>query len=125
MHRRIYELMSLRSRNPHLFSVAVLLVASLVVMLITEKPTTSQSRLNPESKVNKAGSSKSSNPPRKIETSGLPRSDHATKNAATTRPNLATEPTLYVVGYAHLDTEWRWEYPQTIGEHLPKTMRNN
>ena len=43
----------------------------------------------------------------------------------TPRPNLATEPTLYVVGYAHLDTEWRWEYPQTIGEYLPKTMRNN
>ncbi|HET9713641.1 MAG TPA: glycoside hydrolase family 38 C-terminal domain-containing protein, partial [Pyrinomonadaceae bacterium] len=36
-----------------------------------------------------------------------------------------TQPTLYVVGYAHLDTEWRWEYPQTIGEYLPKTMRNN
>src|SRR4026208_302874 len=41
------------------------------------------------------------------------------------RPNLVTDPTLYVVGYAHLDTEWRWEYPQTIGEYLPKTMRNN
>lgn len=34
-------------------------------------------------------------------------------------------PTLYVVPYAHLDTEWRWEYPQVIGEYLPKTMRNN
>ena len=22
-------------------------------------------------------------------------------------------PTLYVVGYAHLDTEWRWDYPTT------------
>lgn len=41
------------------------------------------------------------------------------------RPNLAKEPTLYVVGYAHLDTEWRWEYPQTIQEYLTKTMRNN
>src|SRR5712671_4097998 len=30
------------------------------------------------------------------------------------RPNLAKEPTLYVVGYAHLDTEWRWEYPHYI-----------
>ena len=40
-------------------------------------------------------------------------------------PNLAKEPTLYVVGYAHLDTEWRWEYPQVIQEYLPKTMRNN
>jgi alpha-mannosidase len=34
-------------------------------------------------------------------------------------------PTLYVVGYAHLDTEWRWEYPQVISEYLPKTMRAN
>ncbi len=42
-----------------------------------------------------------------------------------TSPNLAKEPTLYVVGYAHLDTEWRWEYPQVIQEYLTKTMRNN
>jgi len=35
------------------------------------------------------------------------------------------QPTLYLVGYAHLDTQWRWEYPQTIGEFLPKTMREN
>ncbi|HEY2322764.1 MAG TPA: glycoside hydrolase family 38 C-terminal domain-containing protein [Thermoanaerobaculia bacterium] len=35
------------------------------------------------------------------------------------------KPTLYLVGYAHLDTQWRWEYPQTIGEFLPKTMREN
>ncbi|HEY8228668.1 MAG TPA: glycoside hydrolase family 38 C-terminal domain-containing protein [Pyrinomonadaceae bacterium] len=41
------------------------------------------------------------------------------------RPNLGKDPTLYVVGYAHLDTEWRWEYPQVIQEYLTKTMRNN
>lgn len=40
-------------------------------------------------------------------------------------PNLAKERTLYAVGYAHLDTEWRWEYPQVIQEYLTKTMRNN
>lgn len=45
--------------------------------------------------------------------------------AKSPRPNLSKEPTLYVVGYAHLDTEWRWEYPQTIQEYLTKTMRNN
>ena len=44
---------------------------------------------------------------------------------ASARPDLAKEPTLYVVGYAHLDTEWRWEYPQVISEYLTKTMRNN
>jgi alpha-mannosidase len=42
-----------------------------------------------------------------------------------TAPDLSKEPTLYVVGYAHLDTQWRWEYPQVIGEFLPNTMRDN
>ena len=27
--------------------------------------------------------------------------------------------------YAHLDTQWRWEFPQTISEYLLKTMRVN
>ena len=36
-------------------------------------------------------------------------------------PDLTKNPTLYVVGYAHLDTEWRWEYPQVINEYLRKT----
>src|SRR6266436_1405720 len=40
-------------------------------------------------------------------------------------PYLSKRPTLYLVGYAHLDTEWRWEYPQTIQEYLSKTLRNN
>ncbi len=40
-------------------------------------------------------------------------------------PDLAKQPTLYTVGYAHLDTEWRWEYPRTIGEFIPRTMRDN
>src|SRR3954468_15018935 len=39
--------------------------------------------------------------------------------------DLNTQPTLYAVGYAHLDTQWRWEYPQTIQEYLSKTLRNN
>jgi alpha-mannosidase len=41
------------------------------------------------------------------------------------KPDLSKEPTLYVVGYAHLDTEWRWEYPQVISEYLRKTMEDN
>lgn len=51
----------------------------------------------------------------------------ANKSASTTRvrPDLTKQPTLYVVGYAHLDTEWRWEYPTVIREYLSKTMRNN
>ena len=43
----------------------------------------------------------------------------------TEKPDLQKQPTLYVVGYAHLDTEWRWEYPQVIDEYLRKTMENN
>ena len=30
-----------------------------------------------------------------------------------------------MVGYAHLDTEWRWEYPQVINEYIRKTMEDN
>ena len=41
------------------------------------------------------------------------------------KPDLNRQPTLYVVGYAHLDTEWRWEYPQVIDEYLRKTMEDN
>src|SRR5580693_10660689 len=41
------------------------------------------------------------------------------------KPDLAKDPTLYVVGYAHLDTEWRWEYPQVINEYIRKTMEDN
>ncbi len=40
-------------------------------------------------------------------------------------PDITREPTLYVVPYAHLDTQWRWEFPQTIGEYLLKTLRVN
>jgi alpha-mannosidase len=47
------------------------------------------------------------------------------KKEAVARPDLTKDPTLYVVGYAHLDTEWRWEYPQVINEFLRKTMDDN
>ena len=40
-------------------------------------------------------------------------------------PDIRKVPTLYVVPYAHLDTQWRWEFPQTISEYLLKTMRVN
>ncbi len=43
----------------------------------------------------------------------------------TNPPDLTKQPTLYVVGYAHLDTEWRWEYPLVINEYLRKTMEDN
>lgn len=40
-------------------------------------------------------------------------------------PDLTKTPTIYAVGYAHLDTEWRWEYPQVIREYLAKTLHDN
>ena len=40
-------------------------------------------------------------------------------------PDLTKQPTVYVVGYAHLDTQWRWEYPTTIGTYIKNTMRDN
>jgi len=40
-------------------------------------------------------------------------------------PDISRTPTLYVVPYAHLDTQWRWEFPQSISEYLLKTMRVN
>src|SRR5690349_4607309 len=39
--------------------------------------------------------------------------------------DLSKQPTLYVVAYAHLDTQWRWEYPRVINDYIPKTMHDN
>jgi alpha-mannosidase len=49
----------------------------------------------------------------------------AAYSQTTENPDLSKQPTLYVVGYAHLDTEWRWEYPQVISEYIRKTMEDN
>ena len=43
----------------------------------------------------------------------------------TDKPDLTKQPTLFVVGYAHLDTEWRWEYPKVINEYLRNTLQDN
>ncbi|HOX27876.1 MAG TPA: glycoside hydrolase family 38 C-terminal domain-containing protein [bacterium] len=32
---------------------------------------------------------------------------------------------LYVVGYAHLDTQWRWTYQDSINQYIPNTMHFN
>ena len=45
--------------------------------------------------------------------------------ASAQTPDLTKQPTLYVVGYAHLDTQWRWDYPKTISEYIPDTMHKN
>lgn len=49
----------------------------------------------------------------------------AVRKPARSVPDLAHEPTLYVVPYAHLDTQWRWDFATVIREYLPKTMRDN
>lgn len=40
-------------------------------------------------------------------------------------PNPITAPTLYVIGYSHLDTQWCWSYPQVIREFIPNTLHQN
>jgi alpha-mannosidase len=41
------------------------------------------------------------------------------------KPDLTKDPTLYIVGYAHLDTQWLWMYPIVIRDYLRKTMEDN
>jgi len=45
--------------------------------------------------------------------------------AGTNQVDLAKDRVLYVVGYAHLDTEWRWTYPYTIQYFVRNTMEQN
>jgi alpha-mannosidase len=40
-------------------------------------------------------------------------------------PDPTKQPTLYVVPYAHLDTQWRWDFQQSISEYLLKTLKVN
>lgn len=39
--------------------------------------------------------------------------------------DLTKDRVLYTVGYAHLDTEWNWDYPTTINDHIKRTMTEN
>ncbi len=39
--------------------------------------------------------------------------------------DIAREKVLYTIGYAHLDTEWNWDYPTTINEYIKNTMEDN
>ncbi len=40
-------------------------------------------------------------------------------------PDLDKDKTLYVVGYAHLDTQWRWDYAKTIDTYIKETLDGN
>lgn len=49
-----------------------------------------------------------------------------TANSQTMKaPDITRVPTLYVVPYAHLDTQWRWDMQQSISEYMLKTLRAN
>jgi alpha-mannosidase len=39
--------------------------------------------------------------------------------------DISKDKILYTIGYAHLDTEWNWEYPKTINEYIKNTMEDN
>ena len=38
---------------------------------------------------------------------------------------VTNQPVMYLVGYAHLDTQWLWTYVTTIEEYLPNTLNEN
>jgi alpha-mannosidase len=39
--------------------------------------------------------------------------------------DISRDPVLYTVGYAHLDTQWRWDYPETINQYIKATLDDN
>jgi alpha-mannosidase len=39
--------------------------------------------------------------------------------------DISKDRVLYTIGYAHLDTEWNWEYPTTINQYIKNTMEDN
>lgn len=39
--------------------------------------------------------------------------------------NISKDRVLYTIGYAHLDTEWNWDYPATINQYIRATMEDN
>lgn len=45
--------------------------------------------------------------------------------ALSQQPDLSKDKVLYTVGYAHLDTEWRWDYQTTIRKYIWSTMEDN
>jgi len=59
------------------------------------------------------------------DSSASPNARPASRSQKAVAADLTRQPTLYVVGYAHLDTEWRWEYPQVIDEFLANTLHDN
>ena len=46
-------------------------------------------------------------------------------SAVVSKPDLAKDKILYTVGYAHLDTQWRWDYQTTIDSFIKNTLDDN
>lgn len=58
---------------------------------------------------------------RGIETGASPAPQPVTAKAVA----ADARPTLFLMGYAHLDTQWVWAYPKVIREFIPRTMHEN
>ena len=41
------------------------------------------------------------------------------------KPDLSKDKILYLVGYSHLDTQWRWDYQTTIDQYIKSTLNDN
>ena len=59
------------------------------------------------------------------ETAPAAYADDSGKAGSAPPPDLSAGCTLYAVGYAHLDTQWRWTYPTVIREYIPNTLHDN
>lgn len=46
-------------------------------------------------------------------------------NAYAEKFDLSKDKVLYTVGYSHLDTQWRWDYPTTINDYIKATLEDN
>lgn len=55
----------------------------------------------------------------------LARAEPPAADAAGPMFDLSKEKVLYCVGYAHLDTQWRWDYPTTIDRFIRDTLEQN
>lgn len=49
----------------------------------------------------------------------------AVSGAVISKPDITRDKTLYAIGYAHLDTQWRWDYTEVIDEFLKATVDDN
>jgi len=56
---------------------------------------------------------------------GLLKAQPEIKKSLSPQFDLSKDPVLYTVGYAHLDTEWRWDYEETIDKYLKSTLDEN